>query len=152
MTYLPTYTIQTHYFIYSLILGLIIGIIYDALRLIRETVNYNKKPKFYLSDILIFVIAAFLFEIYTLAFGYGEIRGYALLGMILGFTFYFYTFGSVFYRMEKRIAFIMNIPIIFFIKTLKKLHLLVYNCCVVFINRFKMRRTGEQSEEGEEKQ
>lgn len=152
MTYLPTYTIQTQYFIYSLILGLVIGIAYDILRAIREAVEFNRKPKFYFTDILIFIIAAFLFEIYTLAFGYGEIRGYALLGMTLGFILYLLTFGYVSYRFEKRFAYVMNVPLIFFTKTLKKLYLLLYNYCVIFINRFKMQRTGEQGEEGEEKQ
>lgn len=152
MTYLPTYSIQTQYFLYSLILGLIIGVVYDVLRAIREAVEFQRKPKYYLTDILIFVIAAFLFEIYTLAFGYGQIRGYALLGMGLGFTLYLHTLGAVSYRIEKTFAYIMNIPVIFFIKTLKNLYLLVYNSCVVFVNRLKMQRTGEQSEEGKEEQ
>ncbi len=152
MTYLPTYTIQTQYFLYSLILGLIVGVIYDVLRAIREAVEFQRKPKFYLTDILIFIIAAFLFEIYTLAFGYGQIRGYALLGMGLGFMLYLHTLGAVSYRIEKTFAYIMNIPVFFLIKTLKNLYLLVYNGCVIFVNRLKMQRTGEQSEEGEEEQ
>ena len=155
MTYLPTYSIQTQYFLYSLILGIIIGVIYDILRAVREAVSYQRKPRFYLSDVLIFIIAAFLFEIYTLAYGYGQIRGYALLGMGLGFVFYINTFGLVSYHIEKTFAFIMNIPVIFFIKTLKNLYLLLYNNCVIFFDRTRNRlskRIGEQSEKGEEEQ
>ncbi len=157
MTYLPTYSIQTQYFLYSLILGLIVGIIYDLLRAIREAFEYQRKPRFYLTDILIFVVAAFGFEIYTLAFGYGEIRWYALFGMFLGFTIYLNTLGAISFYIEKTSAFIMNMPLIFFTKTLKNLYLQVYNSCVVFVNRlknnrFKMQRTGEQGEEGEKEQ
>lgn len=155
MTYLPTYSIQTQYFFYSIILGVIIGIIYDVLRAVREAIEYQRSPKFYFSDILIFIIAAFLFEAYTLAYGYGQIRGYALLGTGLGFLLYINTFGALLYHLEKTFAFIMNIPVIFFIKTLKNLYLLLYNNCVIFVNRVKNRlrqRIGEQSEKGEEEQ
>ncbi len=157
MTYLPTYSIQTQYFFYSLLLGVIVGVIYDLLRIVREAFEYQRNPRFYVTDILIFVVAAFTFEIYTLAFGYGEIRGYALFGMCLGFTIYLNSFGVLSFRLEKAFAFIMNMPLIFFTKTLKNLYLLVYNGCVVFVNRlknnrFKMQRTGEQGEEGEKEQ
>lgn len=150
--YLPNFQIQTKYFFYSILLGVLIGIIYDFLRVIREAIWYGRKPKFYISDILIFIIAAFLFEIYTLAYGYGQIRYYALLGMCLGFILYLNTFGCITFRFEHGLSFFMNLPFIFFTKALKNLKILVYNQYVVFNNRLKMRKIGEQSEEGEEEQ
>ena len=164
MTYLPTISIQTHYFLYSLCLGCIIGIIYDVLRLFREMGNWGRKPHFYLSDILIFIIAAFLFEIYTISFGYGKIRYYALLGSFLGFVIYINTLGSLTFSIEKRFArglhwiihklfriFVLK-PLFFFVKVLKKLKSILYNILVMFRKKLSMRKLGEDGEEEKEKQ
>lgn len=164
MTYLPTISIQTHYFLYSLCLGCIIGIIYDVLRLFREMGNLGRKPHFYISDILIFIIAAFLFEIYTISFGYGKIRYYALLGTFLGFVIYVNTLGSLTFAIEKRFArvlhwifhklfdFFVLKPLFFSQKVLKKLKSILYNNLVMFRKKFSARRMGEYSEEEKEEQ
>ncbi len=87
MTYFPTITVQTQYFFYSLLLGAGLGFIYDVLRSVRIAVRDEKRARFYFSDVLIFVIAVFLFEIFTVSFGYGVVRYYALSGVFLGACF-----------------------------------------------------------------
>ncbi len=144
VTYLPTLSAQTQYFLYSLVLGLLIGAVYDFMRAIRISVYYGRKAKFYFSDVLIFVFTAFVFELYTISFGYGKIRYYAILGMLLGFIFYINTIGSVTLKIETVNSKVTHKILLFFI--VKPIFIL-YNDLVVVLNRIFHRKKGDGSEE-----
>lgn len=145
MTYFPTITVQTHYFMFSVVLGLGIGVIYDLLRGIR--IALRNDAKVYVSDILIFIIAVFLFEIFTISFGYGVIRYYALLGVFLGIVFYINTIGLLSVKFEKKIAKLCQKLMRFFIV---KPICLLYNCFKKLLNRLPFNeKKGTKNEEGE---
>lgn len=147
VTYFPTITVQTHYFMFSVVLGLGIGVIYDLLRGIRIALRNDAKAKVYVSDILIFIIAVFLFEIFTISFGYGVIRYYALLGVFLGIVFYINTIGLLSVKFEKKIAKLCQKLMRFFIV---KPICLLYNCFKKLLNRLPFNeKKGTKNEEGE---
>ncbi len=149
VTYFPTITVQTQYFLYSLLLGAGLGFIYDVLRSVRIAVRDEKRARFYFSDVLVFVIAVFLFEIFTVSFGYGVVRYYALSGVFLGALFYLNTIGLITVKIERKIAKLYQKLIGFFI--VKPIHLL-YNCFKKFLVSLQFRKKGTKNEEQREKE
>ncbi|GEM_PF-6988276 len=135
MIYLPNIEIQTRYFLYSILLGIIIAILYDFLRLLRKIIYKNLKPKLYISDILIFIFAAFLIVIFTVIFGFGVIRIYSILGAFLGFVIYINSIGLITFKVEdflvqifyKLVSFFVVKPTLFLLKVLKKIKYILYN-------------------------
>lgn len=135
MIYLPSIEIQTRYFLYSILLGIIIAILYDFLRLFRKIIYKNLKPKLYISDILIFIFAAFLIVIFTVIFGFGVIRIYSILGAFLGFVIYINSIGLITFKVEdflvqifyKLVSFFVVKPTLFLLKVLKKIKYILYN-------------------------
>ena len=83
---------QLNLFLLSLGAGFILGIVYDILRAIRLTISKGKFIIFVFDIIyfLIFSLATFLF---FLAVNKGEFRSYMIFGEILGFIFYYISFG-----------------------------------------------------------
>ena len=83
---------QLNLFLLSLGTGFILGIVYDILRAIRLTISKGKVIIFVFDIIyfLIFSLATFLF---FLAVNKGEFRSYMIFGEILGFFFYYISFG-----------------------------------------------------------
>ncbi len=112
-------------FLYSIILGVFLGIIYDAIRLLRvmrgtykkSEIKTNEIPEFIqryirlpkkklvkkkkgtffvaVGDVLFFVFSACAFSIFAYHFNDGVIRGFALFGMIFGFFVYYFTVGKL---------------------------------------------------------
>lgn len=81
-------------FIYSMILGVELGLIYDFFKIDR--IVFKRKSFFvFLQDILFWLIAAFEFFSFSVVFSNGQIRGYLLLGSILGFFIYRLTFSKI---------------------------------------------------------
>ena len=125
-------------FLYSIILGVFLGVIYDVIRLLRVMWGVHKKseietneiPNFIrryirlpkkklakkkngmlfvaVGDILFFVFSACAFSIFTYYFNDGVIRGFALFGMTLGFFVYYFTVG--------RMVFFLSLQIVIFVK------------------------------------
>ncbi|MDD6806853.1 MAG: spore cortex biosynthesis protein YabQ [Oscillospiraceae bacterium] len=150
MIYLPTIELQTKYFFYSIFVGVLIALIYDLFRLIRKIIYKKINPKLYLSDILTPIIASLLLTVFTVVFGFGQIRIYSILGSIIGFVIYINTVGLLTFRIEdflsfiisKGIAFFVVKPILFLLKVLKKIKCILYN-------ELNQRKTGDLSEQGE---
>lgn len=71
-------------FLLSLGLGAVFCVIYDVVRAVRR-VGFNSSFAITVGDILLWVFYAFVTFIFLIARTDGEIRGYVLLGELLGF-------------------------------------------------------------------
>lgn len=83
---------QVKLFLLSLGAGFFLGIIYDFLRAIRLTLSKSKAIVF-IFDILYFLIFCFFTFIFFLAVNKGEFRSYMIFGELLGWIFYYLSFG-----------------------------------------------------------
>ena len=83
---------QLRLFLLSLGAGFFLGIIYDILRTIRLTLTKSKKVIF-IFDVLYFILFGLGTFIFFLATNKGEFRSYMILGEIIGWIFYYLSFG-----------------------------------------------------------
>lgn len=89
-------------FLYSIIMGLALGIIYDLFKLDR---NIFKRSTVYIfvSDVLFWVISAFVLFSFCIVFSNGQIRGFIILGALLGFMIFRLTLSRLFWYFFKPI-------------------------------------------------
>lgn len=134
-------------FLFSLLWGMFIYIAYDVFRFIRCLFRYNKKVVF-ITDILfmtLFAVAAFMF---ALAYNFGQLRIYMMVGFLTSFFVLRLTVGRlsivIFSKLYSIFCAISRKIINFFKKNLAKLLKLftplVYNLCkekrvLFFINK-----------------
>lgn len=110
-----TLIIDVHIFLGSLYGGLIAGLFYD----IYKTFRYFSKPSkwiTYIGDLLFWIIMSLLFFYILVRVNWGEIRGYIILGFLIGVLIYKKIFSKFIYQACIRIGSILR-------KTLKKLGL-----------------------------
>lgn len=93
---------QTRLFLMSFGFGFLLGVVYDLFRIARLTVTRGKAAVFVM-DVLYFFLAGIAVFIFMLAFNSGEIRFYLLLGIVLGFLIYYFTFGAFILKWSNRI-------------------------------------------------
>ena len=99
---------QLHLFIFFLIDGIIIGIIFDIFRILRKTFKH-KDFVIYLQDILFWILTGILLLYTTFIFNDSEIRLYMILSSFLGFIIYLFTISKFFINISvKIILFIKN--------------------------------------------
>ncbi|MBR0465987.1 MAG: spore cortex biosynthesis protein YabQ [Clostridia bacterium] len=80
--------------LYSLSLGGIFCLCYDFLRAFRYC--FRSKTLFYFfSDLLFFALSGVVTFLLLLALTYGEIRGYVILGILLGFVLFRIIFSKI---------------------------------------------------------
>ncbi len=89
---------SSNVFLFSILLGMIISIIYDFFKIINFINHKNNKIIFF-SDIFFMFIAALISFLYILASNYGIFRIYILFGELIGFIIYRYTLGNLFYNL-----------------------------------------------------
>ena len=78
-------------FFFSIIVGLILGAIWDCLRLIRKKIGDLKKIVFVL-DITFFILVSVFTICFFFFFTDGGIRSFALVGELLGFILFYSVF------------------------------------------------------------
>ena len=82
------------FFLYSLIVGFIIGMIFDVFRLLR-CCGLNNSIFVFFEDIIFCLISVTVIFIFTFAMNEGVFRSYELFGIIAGFLIYYNTFGRL---------------------------------------------------------
>ena len=92
--YIDTLAYQTRVFLYAYGFGFILGVLYDAFRILRLLV-YNGRKRVFIWDIMFALVASFLTVIFALAVCKGIFGFYLLPGMGLGFLTYRFVFGGV---------------------------------------------------------
>lgn len=93
-------SLQLLSFARALILGIIICLIYDILRACRKIYNYSTVSIF-LQDIIFSVIMAFSVFLFLLSVTNGEMRGFVLIGLALGFIFSRLSVSRLWFRFLK---------------------------------------------------
>jgi len=81
-------------FCYSIVLGLICGLIYDVFRLLRIAFRCGAILVF-LTDIIFWLLCAFLTYSFLLCFTDGTVRFYVLIAAAAGFIIYLLTIGKL---------------------------------------------------------
>ncbi len=94
-------------FIFSILLGVIISVIFDFFMLFNFINKKNRKIIFF-SDISFMCIAAILSFLYLLAANYGIFRLYIIIGEAIGFILHRYTLGKLTFKLIKSIYLLIS--------------------------------------------
>lgn len=129
-----TFAQQTTAFLWSIALGVFLGIFYGLLKIIRISASSGKALTVSLDIIFMLVSALSLFML-SLAYLLGFVRIYMFLGSLIGFLLYRITFGAAFSKLcTPIIRFVkktLRIIFIYFKKIAKSLlkiaHKILYN-------------------------
>ncbi len=109
MEYILSLSTQTRSFLLSLGFGLIIGILYDVLRIVRILLSFSKIATF-VTDFLFSVLSAVMTFLFCLSVTNGEVRLYIILGEFIGFSVFYLSFGTVAVKFsEKTVKKIFNV-------------------------------------------
>ena len=98
-----TLILELYTFLTSIYGGLMGGFTYDLYRTIRHY-SKPKKIKTYIEDLLFWVIITLLCFYILIRSNYGEIRGYIILGIILGAYVYIKTLSKLIYPILIKIS------------------------------------------------
>lgn len=85
---------QTQMFLYALLLGGVVGVAYDCFRVTRVAFHLSWGIVL-VEDLLFFTLATLLLWRYFLLESSGEVRIFAVVGMLLGWVLYFFTLGTL---------------------------------------------------------
>ncbi len=79
-------------FLASIGLGFLLGIFYDILRTVRLTIT-KSNVGIIIFDVIYFIFFGFASFLFILAMNKGEVRIYIPIGEIIGWLFYYFSFG-----------------------------------------------------------
>lgn len=99
--------LQVVSFLFSLALGVCFCAFYDIFRAVR-LVWCPKGLTVFLQDIIYFCILSVVTFIFLLSITNGEIRGYVLFGILLGFLLFYYTLSRYFLIILKKMLRLLN--------------------------------------------
>ena len=100
---------QTVSFLLCIGMGFSLGLVYDFIRLIRRSF-FKSKVSYYFFDILYFVICTFAVFFFFICINGGEVRGYLLFGLALGWLTYYFTLHTLMCRLTDPLsAFISSV-------------------------------------------
>ena len=129
---------QTAYFLWSLVLGVALGMLYDVIRAMRMVLRAGKIHVL-ISDIVFFTACGVITSLFSLPFNKGDVRVFILFGEAVGFLAYRITLGSVMGKVyaffaKKIRSFVQKIRKflqIFFDYLLKLMAFVLYNVSVI---------------------
>ncbi|MBR2868572.1 MAG: spore cortex biosynthesis protein YabQ [Clostridia bacterium] len=99
MEYLHGISFQVSRFFYSLGFGFLLGILYDVFRIVRLAVS-DAKPFVAVMDFLYFFVCGILSFFFVLVTDEGNLRIYTVLGEVLGWMIYYFSFGVLAMRVS----------------------------------------------------
>ena len=125
---------QTTYFLCSIVLGLILGALYDLLRAFRMLVK-ARGISVAVIDVVFFTVCGVITSLFALPFNKGDVRAFIIFGEAVGFLSYRLTLGSIMGKIYSHLALILRsflqklykISEKFFDLLLKVISILVYN-------------------------
>lgn len=85
---------QIFTFLYSLCLGVIFCVFYDFFRGLRLAIRFSDIVIFF-QDIIYFFIISIITFLFLLSLTNGEIRGFVIFGIIIGFLVFYLTFSKI---------------------------------------------------------
>ena len=84
-TFFPT-TEQTNLFLLSILVGALLGVVYEIFRVIRITLPHNDIAVFF-EDLLFSFIWGFSMLVFVIELGRGELRLFFVIGNIIGYAY-----------------------------------------------------------------
>ena len=98
---------QLYIFLIYIVLGIVIGIIFDIFRILRKLF---KTPDLitYLEDIIFWIIAGLLLIFVIFKFSSGEIRIYNIIGLVIGSIFYIIVISKYFININVKIILVLK--------------------------------------------
>lgn len=140
-------------FLYSVISGLILGLVYEIFRL-SHIAGLTCGLYYFISDIVYMIICGLFTYFFCLVFLEGKVRLFVIIGEILGFFVYYNLLVKVF-----NCAFVPILRIIkkIFKKLLKKSRILMYNIkskllsVILFFEKYIEGIKNEKNESGNRK-
>ena len=114
-------------FIYFIIVGIVLSVIFDIFRILRRTIKTSDIIT-NMEDILFCVITGIIVLLSTFYFNDGQLRIYIFIGIILGITFYMIFISKYFIKINvaiinfiKKILYLLIKPFIFLLNFTKRL-------------------------------
>ncbi len=104
--------------LYFFILGVALGVVYDAFRFIR--LLFGNKAVSFAVDFIFCIISAFSFFILLLGFNNGSVRALYFTSAFFGFFLYVFTVMSIHCQKQRKVALSLRISAKKFYKKLKK--------------------------------
>ncbi|MCL2446025.1 MAG: spore cortex biosynthesis protein YabQ [Oscillospiraceae bacterium] len=105
MIYLLNLGDQTRLFFASLGFGFVLGVLYEMLRFVRRLLRPQASWGYLLAqDLLYAAVCTVLAFYFFLGIGDGLLRGYTILGMLLGWALYMLTLGQLLSRAGQQLA------------------------------------------------
>ena len=92
---------QARLFLYSVLLGVPIGILFDVFRILRAALPHHPLAVF-LEDTAFSCAAILILQCYALMCGDGVLRWYFCIGALLGLLLYLCTIGAIIMQMLKK--------------------------------------------------
>ena len=80
--------------------GVVLGVYYTVYKLLRYFFTFSRWAIFF-QDILFFVSGAVATFILLMNIAGGEVRGYILFGVVIGFSAYYFTLGALVFSVGK---------------------------------------------------
>lgn len=94
---------ETRLFLFSCIMGVPVGIVFDVFRVLRVIFPQNKLSVA-LEDIAFLLVYAVMLMTFAMLFARGEVRFYFVIGNFLGFVLYFFTVGNLLVGIIRKFA------------------------------------------------
>lgn len=125
-------TDQVYTFLFALLLGAFFCLFYDIIRAVRKA-DADSFASAFAGDIVFWVVSAFVTFLFLLARTNGEIRGYVLFAIALGFAAARFTVsGTVFTMLKTIVGFIVSV--------LRKISVtVIFICCRI---QYAMAKVG----------
>ncbi len=83
---------QLTIFLCAIGVGFLLGVLYDVIRAIRLSFT-ESKAAIVIFDVIYFFLLGILSFLFILAANKGEVRFYIILGQVIGWLFYYFSFG-----------------------------------------------------------
>lgn len=158
-----TFYEQSTAFLYSILLGVALALVYEPLKIMRISI-FKKKFATVVIDILFMLLVTVATFLFALAFLNGSVRFYMILGEIVGFSLFYFTFGKLLEKIllptisfvKGIIAKIINVLKKIIKNLLKILYKVLYNVgekiykfVSFFKNHFKSRNRSKKKGKGQ---
>lgn len=101
-TYFTVYQ-EVELFFYSIVFGILLGIVYDAFRALRSVVKHNCFAVL-IEDCVFFLIYAVLLTCFAVMFSRSQVRFFYVVANFIGFFIYYFTFGRIVFAFFRKIS------------------------------------------------
>lgn len=113
-------------FLVCMLLGAVLALVYDLIRILRM-LFHHKDFLVDVEDLLFWLFTAWLVFRTLFAYNRGALRGYAFLGLFLGFLLYAFTFSRILLKMAAwfvpywhKVGVLLRKPFVIFTRFIRK--------------------------------